>query len=128
MSLESCEIPPAGPKLVGAHNLIHLDVFNPGNFAIPLQATQDIRGSMNHWGNANRIWRWLAEPINQLLGQSDTAILWLICGNQEKCLVFWHVMQFPRDVATNDTDWRNLSQCTFSELAGAQIGNVGAEC
>ena len=108
VNLKSDSIALPDPKLVGAYNLIHLNVFNPGNYTVPLQTMQELRGCLNHWSNTNRLWRWLSEPINQLLGQTDTNLLWIRCGDPEKWLAFWHVILFLREVAEDEGSWREL--------------------
>ena len=37
-------------------------------------------------------------------------------------MAFWHVIQFARDVATEEAEWRNLRQCAFSGSVGVQSG------
>ena len=64
-----------GPKLFGGHNLAHLGVFTPCNYTIPLQTIRALRGSMGRWRCADRLWRWLVEPANQMIGKTDTAFL-----------------------------------------------------
>ena len=104
VNLESDEISLPGPELVGAYNLVHQAVFNPGNYTIPLQAIQEFRGCMNHWRNTRRLWRRLVELVNQLLGKTDTAILWIRCIGPEKWLAFRYAIQYPREVATGESD------------------------
>ena len=120
VNLGTGEIAHPEPKLVGARNLVHLSAFNPDNYTIPLQAMQELRGSLNHWSNTNRLWRWLSEPINQLLGQADTNLLWTRCSDPEKWLAFRHVILFLREVAENEDDWRELFKGRFSELVGCK--------
>ena len=60
---------------------------------------QEIRGCINHWANSNRMWRWLVEPVNQLLGQIDATLLWIRRADREKRCAFWRVIQFLREVA-----------------------------
>ena len=118
VDLKLDEITPPDPKIVGAYNLLHLNVFNPGNYTIPLQTMQELRGSLNHWSNTNRIWKWLSEPINQMLGQTDTNLLWIRCSDPEKWLAFWHVILFIREVADDECNWRKLPKGCFTELVG----------
>ena len=118
VNLQSDVISLPDPKVVGAYNLIHQSVFNPGNYTIPLQSMQELRGCLNRWSSTNRLWRWLVEPVNQLLGQTDTGLQWIRSSNSEKWLAFWHVIQFLREVAVDETDWKSLFVGVFSELVG----------
>ena len=118
VNLGRSEISRPDPKLVGAYNLVRQDVLNPGNYAIPSQALQGFRGCMNRWGNTHRLWRWLVEPANQLLGQTDTNLLWIRCSDPGKWLAFWHAIQFRREVSTDESNWRLHFHGTFSELFG----------
>ena len=108
------------PELAGARNLIHLHFFNPWNFTIPLQSTQDLRGRLNRWSIDSRLWRWFVGPINQMLGQTDTTLFRIRCGDREKWLAFWRVIQFLSEMETDEGQYCLLFQGVFSEFFGAQ--------
>ena len=59
------------PKIIGARNLVHSAVFDPGNLAMDVHSAQELRGAMNHLSCTSRVWSWLTEPINQIMSLTD---------------------------------------------------------
>ena len=118
LSSDSITLPE--PKLVAAYHLIHLDVFSYGNMALDLHSVQELRGSMNHWVPTGRLWRWLVEPINGLLGQADATLVWIRCPDLHRWTAFWNVISFLRDLSEEPATWRSLFSGIFSELIGLQ--------
>ena len=109
-----------GPKLVSAYNLVHLAIFDHGNMTVDLHAAQELRGCMNHWSPAGRLWKWLVEPVNGLSGQTDSTLVWIRRPDMHRWAAFWNVISFLRDLPTEPEAWRSLFAGAFSELVGLQ--------
>ena len=111
------------PKILAASNLIHLPVFDYGNLALDLHALQELRGCLNHWSPAVRVWRWLVEPVNGLLSFADNTLVWIRCADMHRWWAFWNVICFLRDLASGAELWQSLFVGVFSELLGV-IGEL----
>ena len=97
-----------GPKLIAAYHLIHLNIFDHGNMTLDLHSAQELRGSMNHWPPAGRLWKWLVEPANGLLGQTNNSLIWIRCPDIHRWAAFWNVITFLRDLSGDPSIWRSL--------------------
>ena len=116
LSLNTISLP--GPKIIGAINIIEKDEFNPGCRILSVQHVQELRGCMKHWCSAGRIWRWLTEPVNQILPHADPSGIWIRCDDWAKWTAFWAVIRFIRDLASDHLDWGRLFTGRFSDLVG----------
>ena len=108
------------PKIIGTVNLISAAEFNHGCRTISLGGIQEHPGCINHWANTGYIWRWLTEPINQMMNNVDTSGVCIMCSDWVKWDAFWSVIQFIRDLAVDFSSWRLLFTGTFYALVGAR--------
>ena len=116
LAADSIALP--GPKILSAFHLIHQPVFDAGNVALDLHALQELRGCVNHWLPAGRVWRWLVEPVNGLLSFADNTLVWISCADMHRWWAFWNVILFLRDLASDAKLWSSLFIGVFSELLG----------
>ena len=98
VNLEEDVIELPGPKILGAINLVSATEFNPGCLTLSVRALQELRGSINHWSQTGYIWRFSTEPINQMIGHTDSSGVWVRCSDWDKWAALWSVIQFVRDL------------------------------
>ena len=101
-------------KIIGARNLMRSPAFGPGNLTPDVHSVQELRGSINHWACASRIWPWLAEPINQIMPYVDRNQVWIRRNDAAKWESFWAVVQFARDLTTDLPRWGRLFTGEFT--------------
>ena len=120
VDLASNTISLPGPKILGAVNIIQKAEFNPGSRALSVHSVKELRGCTNHWCNTGHIWRWLAEPVNQVLPQADPSGIWIRCDDWAKWKAFWAGIQFIRDLTSDFVEWSRLFTGRFPDLVGIQ--------
>lgn len=81
--------------MIGLINLINSLALNSGNLTTALNIAQELRGRINRWRYTGRLWKWLTEPINQILAHVDTTNLWRSCQDLGQWVAFRAVAIYP---------------------------------
>ena len=106
-----------GEKVIGTPTLIQFPSFTPGNRWVLLHETHELRGNMAHWEGANRILRFLAEPVNRMLSLADSTETWTRRNQWGAWNCFWSVVHFLRGLSIgNQVVWQCLRMGHLEEL------------
>ena len=54
-----------------------MEVLNLGDFALYLHSFKELWGRIDRWPYTGRIWKWMADPANQLISYVDRNRVWI---------------------------------------------------
>ena len=92
-------------KVGGAWGMISDPVFQMRNRAIRVKKAHILRGLINHWGDANRFWKYMTAPFNALLGFADGTGTWVRCENDQLRVAVWNLVKFLIKCSQDHATW-----------------------